>query len=242
MAKFIDVLTETLSGKAVLRTLKQLERHRKAVRLEVEQSEVSFYTVLSLRPKVLVLARPADLEPGVLQRGSTVRFIVPDANRNVVRMRVIEPEYRRERGDPVVVCEIPDGFAEKSRRGADRFNTSRFKNLKLVVPQLEAEFRIIDMSMSGCKVFVEDFDDWKTLEAGTSMRFTKVAIGDKVEIELDLLTPRVVKPPTVAFAWEASQKGDSAKYLAHMIKSLHKTELGRLRIKERTPGSRPREG
>jgi hypothetical protein len=241
VAKFIETLTETLGGRVVLRTLKTLERNRTPVRLEVESSDYSFYTVLSLRPEVVVVARPADLEPDILQKGGMVRFIVPDASKNVVRMHVIEPEYKRERGDSVIVCRIPDSFAEKSKRGADRFNTSRFKNLLLIVPQLEAEFRIIDMSHSGCKVFVQDFEEWETLKAGAGMRFTKVAIGEKVEIDLDMLTPRLINAPMVSFAWEVSGKGDSAKYLNHMISSLHRAEVGRLKIKERAPG-KPREG
>jgi len=236
LAGLIDALADTFGGRNnIQKTMKGLERNRSPVRLEVEQTEVSFYTVLSLRPKVVVLARPPDLEDGVLKKGGFVRFIVPDASKNVVRMQVIAPNYKRERGDAVIVCQIPEEFAEKSKRGADRFNTSRFKNLKLIVPQVERDFRIVDMSYTGCKVFVEEFEEWETLKSGTGMRFTKIAIGEKAEIELDMLTPRVINPPTIAFTWEVHH-GESAKWLAHMINSLHRAEMGRLKIKERAAG------
>lgn len=233
MAKFLESLAGGLGAPSVPRTLKRLEDERTPIRIEIENSDFSFYTVLSVRPKFVVVARPADIEAGILAPGGLLRFVVPDGSRNVLRLRVRNPNYERERGDNVILCEIPEEFAEKSKRGENRFNTSRFKNLRLLIPQIDAEFRIVDISPSGCKTYVQDMEDWDVMTVGVPMRFTKVSAGAKVKIELALLTARLVTPPVVSFEWSVSPQGEAAALLRHLIASLHSKELGRLRIKEK---------
>ena len=233
MAKFLEALTGGLGAPSVPRTLKRLEEERTPIRVEVENTEFSFYTVLSVRPEVVVVARPSDLDPKILVRGGLLRFVVPDGSRNVVRLLVRNPNFERERGANVILCEIPEEFAEKSKRGENRFNTSRFKNLRLLIPQIDAEFRIVDISPSGCKTYVQDMEDWDLVTMGVPMRFTKISAGDKVQIEIAILTPRLVTPPVVSFEWNISPQGAAAGLLRHLIDSLHSKELGRLRIKEK---------
>lgn len=216
----------------MVRVLRQLEDNNTPVRLEVENSNVSFYTVLSLRPGAVILNKPLDLNPKLIRRGRAVRFEVPDGSRNVLRMVVRRPHFKRKRGDEVFLCPIPQEFSAKSKRRNPRFNTSQFKNLHLKVPQADAEFRIIDISQTGCRTFVGDFSEWDLIRTGVEMRFTKIAVGDKVEIALDILVPRVIKAPTISFQWKVLELSYSGRYLQHFVKTLHEKELSRMEIAE----------
>lgn len=226
-------MSSKVSESGVLRVLKQIEHNRTPIRLEVENTNVSFYTVFSLQPGAVILNKPLDLNPKLIRRGRMVRFEVPDGSKNVLRLRVRRPHLKRKRGDEVFVCAMPKEFAAKSKRKTARFNTSQFKNLHLVIPQADAKFRIIDISLSGCRTFVGDFDEWDLIRTGVEMRFTKIAVGEKVEIALDGLVPRLIKTPTVSFQWKVLKHSYSGRYLEHFIKTLHEKELSRLELPEK---------
>ena len=233
MAKLFGSMAAKVSESGVFRALKLIEYNRTPVRLEVENTNVSFYTVFTLQPGAVVLNKPKDLNPKLIRRGRGVRFEIPDGSRNVLRMQVSRASLRRKRGDEVFVCKMPQEFAEKSKRKSARFNTSQFKNLHLVIPQADAEFRIIDISLTGCRVYVGDFEEWDLIRTGVEMRFTKIAVGEKVEIVLDALVPRVIKAPTVSFQWKVLTHSYSGRYLEHFIKNLHEKELSRLALPEK---------
>ena len=203
------------------------------MRLEAENSDVSFYTVLSLRPQGIVIAKPADLEDELLVAGVVVRFTVPDRSGNVVRMEILESDHERLRGDAVILCKYPEAFGPKSKRKSHRFNTGRYNNIRLAVPQFDAGFRVVDISDAGSKVLAESFDEWDQLRLGRSLRFSRIEVGEKVQIDLSELTPRLINPPTISFEWKVSLKGQGSRHLAQLIQSLHKEELSRLQIKEK---------
>ena len=94
--KLFSSLSGSLKGGSVSQSLTQLARDRAPVRLEVEHSEASFYTVLSPRPQGVLLGRPGDLENGILKVGGHVRFTLPDGSGNVIRMRILKPNVRRK--------------------------------------------------------------------------------------------------------------------------------------------------
>ena len=147
MARIFGSLSPKVTESGVLRVLKQLESNNTPVRLEVENTNVSFYTVFTLRPGAVILNKPFDLNPKLIQRGRIVRFEVPDGSRNVVRMPVRRVHLKRKRGDEVFVCTMPREFSPRSKRTSARYNTSQFKNLHLIIPQADAAFRIIDISL-----------------------------------------------------------------------------------------------
>ena len=235
--KLFASVKESFKGDSLPRSLSHLADNRIPVRLEVENSESSFYTVLSIRPKGVVLGKPPDLQPDLLKAEAFVRFTVPDGSRNVIRMKILKPGIKRKRGDSVILCEYPEEFAAKSMRKSDRFNTSRYKNLQLYIPQLDARLRIVDISRTGCKVLAEQLEEWDEFQIGRLLRFGKVVVSDKAVFELGALTPRHVDPPVVSFQWEIADD-DSARYLEHLIKSLHSAELNRLKVSEKRKGAK----
>lgn len=226
-------MADKVSESGVLRALKQIEFNRTPVRLEVEGTNISFYTVFTLQPGAVLLNKPSDLHPKLIRRGRTVRFELPDGSRNVLRLQVRRAQLKRKRGDEVFVCKMPKEFSAKSKRKTTRFNTSQFKNLHLVIPQADAEFRIIDISLTGCRVFTGEFDEWDLIRTGLEMRFTKITVGEKVEIALDALVPRLIKAPTASFQWKVLKNSYSGRYLEHFVKTLHEKELSRLDLPEK---------
>lgn len=219
---------------SVAQALRRLANKRVPVRLEVENTEASFYTVLSLRPQGVVLGRPPDLENGLVKSGGFVRFQLPDGSKKAVRMQVVKPAVRRKRGDTVILCAMPGGFAQRSKRGSDRFNTSRYKNLSINIPQIAADFRIVDISRTGCKVLAGSLKghDWDEFRLGRPVRFGRIEVGSKAVLELGMLIPRYINPPVVSFEWEVFD-GDSARYLENLIRALHSAEVGRLKVPEK---------
>lgn len=231
MAKFFGSLADTLAGSALTRILKRLGLARTPVRLEVEGTEASFFTVLAVRTGMVVLSKPTDLPEGLLTQGGWVRFVIPEGGREVVRMRISNPNFRRSRGDYVFLCDMPEQFSGQSKRESDRYNTSRFNNLYLQLPQAQEPFRIIDISRTGCKIYIggEELPE----ELGAELQSCKVMVGSKkVEIGLDACFLRVVHPPIAGFEWKVSSQGPALKFLAHLLKSLYDAEFGRLKIKE----------
>ena len=230
MAKIIKSLVEIIAGNRLQRTLKTLAKNRTPVRLMVDNSNLSFYTAISMREEKLLLAKPAYLVDDELTPGKILRFVVPDGSGNLVSLELLDPNFERKRGDNVMLCEMPLEFAPKSRRRSDRYDTGRYKNLLLSVPHFDEEMRVLDISREGCKVYVSELEDWNLLQPGVAMRAAKLKLGTKVEINLDVLTPRNVNPPTVSFEWQVPEKSTSARDLAHFIKSLGEAEAGMLKF------------
>lgn len=232
--KLFSSLSGSSKGNSISRSLARLAQDRVPVRLEVEHSESSFYTVLSLRLQGVLLGRPMDLEDGLIKAGGHVRFTLPDGSKQVIRLQIIKPKVTRRRGDEVILCGMPEEFFEKSKRGSDRFNTSRYKNLSLNIPQIDAHFRIIDISRTGCKVVAKQLEQWEEFRVGRPLRFGRVEVGDKAVFELGSLIPRFIMPPVVSFQWEVGDN-QAAVYLEHLVKSLHGAELSRLKVPEKLP-------
>ena len=204
-------------GSALQRSLKILTENRTPVRLEIENSELKFYTVVALREEQLLVAKPVDLNDSGLKPGAVLRFVMPDGSWNVVRMRLVNPKVERRRGDSVMLFEVPQESGPKSQRRSNRYNTSRYNNLVLTVPHFEELMRIIDISMEGCKVYITDFDRWELVQVGMTMRAAKLLLGSKVEVPLPRIIPRMVKPPTASFEWHILPGGKAAKFLGHAI-------------------------
>lgn len=186
-------------------------------RAEVEGTNFRFNSFLMVVRGVVVVAKPARLVADV-RRGSWIRFKVPGSDEHEIRMQVRNPNLIRLSGKQAFVCSMPTGFAAKSVRLAKRFNTIRYKNLHLVTGAHEPEFRIIDISASGCKVILPEHWLERRPRGGDEERGTGeegeerpaapereaegfpvgeplpeslVRVGEKVQVALERLIPRV---------------------------------------------------
>jgi len=212
--------------------LQSLHQDKTPIRLEIEEANVHFYTVLSVRRNMVVVAKPPGLQKE-LKRDGFVRFRVPGDSGKEVRLTVAVPHFNLLSGSYVFLCDIPKEFAEPSRRSNDRFNTSRFKNLVLAFPSLRRQYRIVDISLEGCKVYVggngNGGDEEKNgFSLGEVLNHAKITVGSKVEIDLEAVVPRSEFGGTVGIQFQIAQGSESRKYLSHFIKSLESSEQQRL--------------
>ena len=108
-----------------------------------------------------------------------------------------------------------------------RFNTSRFKNLFIVIPKLENNFRIIDLSSNGVKIFTKltDLNDAFPLNQPITPVEIKIS---KFSGELGQVVPRVHKGNTIGCEMVYENNGPAHKYILHLLNSLLKSEEGAL--------------
>jgi hypothetical protein len=142
-------------------------------------------------------------------------------------MQVLSPHFNLTSGNAVFICKLPTGFAESTKRAATRFNTSQFNNLHLTLPGHAEQYRIIDLSVTGVKVYAQGKIE-QTFPIGRTISPVQIIIS-KFSAELDGLVPRVHKGNAVGC--EIVVRGDSParKYIDHLIKSLQKQEEESLR-------------
>ena len=207
--------------KAVMASLNMLDRNKIPVRMEIENSTINFHTRLSIRSATVVVAKPGNLS-GALSKGGTVRFKIPDSEGKEIRMEVLTPHFNLTSGSPVFLCKVPTAFAQGNLRGALRYNTSKFTNVILTMPPNQAQFRIIDLSESGCKIYVPSQEAREIFPIGSPIASVRITLGTKVTVVLDTLTPRNHRGQAVGCQLMVSKEGPSRKYLVHLITSLEK--------------------
>lgn len=220
------ILKKLMGGKAkepkvVMSSLTMLDRNKVPVRMEIENTTISFHTRLSIRAATVVVAKPANLS-SALSKGGIVRFKIPDSEGKEIRMEVLTPHFNLTSGNPVFLCKVPTEFAENNQRGALRYNTSKFSNVILTTPPTNAQFRIIDLSEGGCKVYVPSHEAREIFKIGSSIFAAKISLGTKVSVSLDSLTPRNHRGQAVGCQLSVTKAGNSQKYLVHLISSLEK--------------------
>jgi hypothetical protein len=228
MAIFNLLGSQGKETKEIVSALSVLDKHRVPVRMEVENSSIHFNTRISVKSATVIVAKPLNLKEG-LAKGGTVRFKIPDSEGRELRMEVITPHFNLTNGNPVFLCRIPTNFAASNMRGALRFNTSRFTNVSLAFGDHPERYRVVDLSMGGCKVFITSKEAKERFTVGVPMQGGRIDLGNKASVHLKSVTARNVRGQAVGCQFEISEEGSSKKYLSHLLQSLEKAELERYR-------------
>ncbi len=216
--------------RAVARALADLGERKTPVRVEVEGTGTSFFTVLSLRKNGLLLARPRTLAGG-MAKGLCVRLTLPNHQRRQVRTEVLVPNVQLPMTlKHAMICSVPTAFSGQCQRSADRFDTSRFKNLTLHLADWQQTFRVIDLSATGLRIFTGTDGEAYAFEAGNALGAGTLCVGRGIRIELGDITTRSRAGNTVGLSMAVQRAGDSQKYLLNLLNRLQETELKRIRI------------
>jgi hypothetical protein len=215
--------------KEVADALRTLDRRKTPLLMEVEQSHVHFRSVLAIKKGVVVVAKPGGIG-GNLKKDAFIRYSLPDEPGKDIRMQVLSPHFNLTSGNAVFICKMPTAFAEGTKRVATRFNTSRFNNLHLVLPDQTEQFRIIDLSINGVKVFAQGKIE-HTFPIGRTISPVRIIIS-KFSSELDGVIPRVHKGNQVGCEILIRENSPARKYIDHLIKSLQKQEEESLQASE----------
>ena len=215
--------------KNILKILNQMESSKIPVRLQVENSSIHFFTILSLRRGMVVFARPTGNSRGIT-KGKFVRFTVPDQPDKVLRLEVEVPSFKMVNGTYVMLCAIPEEFAEKSKRISQRYNITRFKNIMLGLPTISSMYRMIDISAQGCKVFTGDNDLTTILEVNEPILNGKIYIGSGLDMSLKWIIPRVFQEKTAGFEFQIAGDHATQRKFEHFIYSLESAEKKKLKV------------
>jgi len=213
--------------------LEGLERSKTPLRIEIENTNTRFFSVLSLRRGLVVVAKPPGLKESI-SRNAHVRFKVPGTQGKEIRLEVSVPHFNLMSGSYVFLCKIPKSFASSSQRRHERYNTSRFNNLHLVLPDAQYRLRIIDISAQGCKTYIQNLKLNGRIKVGAPVRPAVISVGGRVEIDLDAAIPRSQQKSTLGFEFQVHPDGASIRYLDHFLQSLEKEESARFRAPDIT--------
>jgi hypothetical protein len=209
-------------GSDPLEILAELARNKAPVRVEIENTLVKFNSQLTLKKGTVVIAKPLGLKDG-LTFGSYVRVRLPGSARREMRLRVITPHFNLTSGNAVFVCEAPEREVS-ARREADRFDVTRFNNLRLVIGS--EQFRLVDVSSTGFKVMINPVQAQQHFPIGRELHSAYMMLGTNARVDLKSLVPRSHMGVSVGCEFEV-MPGPSERYLNHLLTSLTKAETDR---------------
>lgn len=216
------------SAKELLEELGRLEGERAVIRVEIEGSSIHFNSRLSLKKDTVVIAKPIGLRDG-LEAGGYVRFRLPASVDREVRLEVLTPHFNLASGNAVFLCRLPAHGAAPAKRKADRYNVSQFANVQLVIANRAREFRVVDVSLTGCKVLTTPLEAQTYFPLNRELGSVHIQVGSKAKVELTSVIPRSHQGASVGCEFAVRGDGPSQVYLTHLIKSLEKAEAERLR-------------
>ena len=207
--------------------LRKISSQQQAVRIEIDAALARFNTGILLRDGLVLVGKPEGLDPS-LKLGDTARFRIPWNNKFEVRMETVVLHLNLKNGTEVFVCKSPTGRAHAVRRTADRFNTSRFRNLHLRLPALNDAFPIVDLSAAGCRVEADPKLLRSSFGVGPRIWEGLVHVKDKLQVQLDLIIPRVYHEETVGLEFKVNRRGNHERKLSTLLGILAMGELNQV--------------
>lgn len=216
------------SAKELLDVLGRLESERSVIRVEIEGSAVHFNSRLSVKKDTVVIAKPIGLRDG-LESGGYIRFKLPENPDREVRLEILTPHFNLSSGNAVFLCRLPTQGPAPAKRKSDRYNVSHFANVQLVISGRAREFRVVDVSLTGCKVLTTPLEAQTYFPLHRELGQVFIQVGSKAKVELSGITARSHLGASVGCEFTVKGDGPSQVYLTHLIKSLEKAESERLR-------------
>ena len=208
-----------------LEILADLARNKTPVRVEIENTLIKFNSQLTLKKGSVVIAKPLGLKEGI-NVGTYVRIRIPGGGRRELRLQVNTPHFNLSSGNAVFVCDAPEAEVS-ARRESDRFDVTRYSNLRLVVGG--EQFRLVDVSSTGFNAISTVQQAQQHFPIGREIQGAYIMLGSNARVDLQKLIPRSHQHGmSIGFEFEVSREGASAKYLNHLLSSLTKAETERM--------------
>jgi hypothetical protein len=202
-----------------MEVLGKLHAERTTVSVQIEGSPTRFKSRLLLKDDQVVFAKPSG---GILPltAGSLVRFRIPEEPQHEMRLEVFAPHVNLASGSAVFLCKIPTSGLATSKRQEDRLGVAHLSNVMLVMPSRAREFRLADISPSGCRVTASLGEAKVYFPLGRELSQMYVQVGSKAKVELDAITPRSYGKSWVGCEFKVKEEGTSQVYLARLIEAL----------------------
>jgi hypothetical protein len=120
----------------------------------------------------------------------------------------------------VFVCRLPSAGTAPAKRAADRHPVAHLTNVALVMPKREREFKLTDISLTGCRIAIAPGEAKTIFPLGRPLGDVHIQVGAKAKVELESLTPRSYYPNAVGCAFAVKPEGNSRVYLERTIETL----------------------
>lgn len=202
-------------------TLTMLHRSHTPVLVEIERSLLRFKSLLTFRDKTVVIAKPAEFQDAVTT-GDHVRIRWTGAGRHEMRLEVALPHINLPNGHAGFVCRVHEGVTQP-RRNHERFDVSRFSNLRLAVGG--GQFRVLDLSISGCRLARAGNTSPIRIAPDHELPSAALLVGSGAKVELVHLIPRSESSGFICCQFEVKQDGKSARVLAQVIHSVEEKQI-----------------
>jgi hypothetical protein len=92
------------------------------------------------------------------------------------------------------------------------------------MPEAQREFRLTDISLSGCRVLTTPPEARTYLPLGRGISGVYIQVGSKAKVELDSFTPRAHRRNSVGAEFMVKGEGTSRVYLERLIETLEKQQ------------------
>jgi hypothetical protein len=199
--------------------LRQLDNDRTTLSVQIEGAPVRFKTRLLLKDDQVVFSKPDGIRES-LRAGKHVRFRIPDDPTREIRLQVFAPQINLASGSAVFVCKLPSADSAPAKRGADRHGVAHLTNVALVMPKRDREFRLTDISLTGCRIAISQGEAKTIFPLGRPLGDVHIQVGAKAKVELASIVPRSHHPGAVGCAFTVKGEGHSQIYLKRMIETL----------------------
>ncbi|MDH4225996.1 MAG: hypothetical protein OEW12_10160 [Deltaproteobacteria bacterium] len=206
----------------LVKALNRLDKSRETVRVEVENTGIRFLSVLTLRKGLVVMGKPATLQD-IIKTGGFLRIQLPWDELREIRLEVAKPHINIANGNAVIVCRSPNELLTNIKRKGVRYRTSHYNNITLVLPAMNADFRVMDISRSGVKVYARDHMD--LLQVGRPIQAV-IRLG-RFQVALQSLVPCSPQRAMIGCEIKVADEGRAA--MDKLFDYLEKAETNRTR-------------
>jgi len=130
---------------------------------------------------------------------------------------------KQPNGTTLFLCHMPEGFAGVSRRAARRYGTAQLRNLSVELPKARRRYRVLDLSMSGCRLLIHD-DDPQAFALGQALQPAVLHVGENQEAPLEFVVPRTHGDRSLGCEFRVSNSGPGRRHLDELLAMLEQRE------------------
>lgn len=208
--------------------LKRLAREKRPVQVQLEHLGVSFQSVLAVKGRSVVIARPRRLGHA-LKPGHWLRVYDPDLPDAGLRMPIVHASFLLTNGNTVIVADADAELAGPNQRRLPRYDTSRLESLFLTLPAQQRRFRVLDLSQAGCRVAVGDANALPVLPPDEPVS-PAALLARSTRIDLHHVVARTHSTGIVGCAFRAAEDGRAGLLLGQLLEKLAADAAKRLKV------------
>ena len=128
-------------------------------------------------------------------------------------------------GQMSLLCRIPNATYELSKRGAERFNTRQFKDLRLELRGHPSAYPILNLSSVGLRIRIpEEYPGELFVNGATAADWGIIHLGKKTSIELVKAVTRHVEKGMVGLEFQIDSQSPEGKILEVFLDALRAEE------------------